>query len=118
MTENFLETDRRPWGFYVVLADEKDHKVKRVVVSPGKRLSLQRHGKRREHWYLILGEARVTRDGEEFLLKPGESADISRGSWHRIENTGKGDLVFIEVQTGESFDESDIERREDDFGRL
>ena len=118
MTGNSLETDRRPWGFYVVLADEESHKVKRIVVHPGKRLSLQRHRKRREHWHLIRGEARVTRDGEEIYLKAGESADIPRGAWHRIENTGKGELVFIEVQTGESFDEGDIERREDDFGRL
>jgi len=118
MTGNSLETDRRPWGFYVVLADEKDHKVKRVVVYPGKRLSLQRHWKRQEHWHVIRGEARMTRDGEETFLKPGGSAHIPREAWHRIENTGKGDLVFIEIQTGESFDESDIERREDDFGRV
>ncbi|HNT56570.1 MAG TPA: phosphomannose isomerase type II C-terminal cupin domain [Syntrophales bacterium] len=112
------ETDRRPWGFFVVLSDEKDHKVKRLVVHPGARISLQRHEKRREHWFVIRGEGRVTRDGEERVLKAGESTDIPLGGWHRVENTGTEDLVFIEVQTGASFEENDIERRDDDYGRV
>ena len=58
-------TDHRPWGHYTVLADEEDHKVKRIVVQPGKRLSLQRHQHRAEHWYVVKGEARVTLDESE-----------------------------------------------------
>ncbi|MGC1402643.1 MAG: phosphomannose isomerase type II C-terminal cupin domain [Thermodesulfobacteriota bacterium] len=112
-----MEEDHRPWGLYRVLADEPDHKVKRIVVYPGKRLSLQRHQYRKEHWYLLSGQALVTRAEEQIPLKPGDSIDISKGELHRIENVGSGDVTFIEVQSGEYFGEDDIERIEDDFGR-
>ncbi len=110
--------DRRPWGHYVVLEDAPDHKVKRIVVLPGKRLSLQRHRKRGEHWYVIEGEAVVTLDGRDIPLKAGQAVDIPRSGWHRIRNPGAGPLAFIEVQTGEYFGEDDIERSEDDYGRV
>ena len=110
-------TDQRPWGHYTVLADEKDHKVKRIVVQPGKRLSLQRHQQRAEHWYVVKGEARVTLDESENLLSTGNAVDIPIRTKHRIENTGSEELVFIEVQTGSYFGEDDIERFDDDFGR-
>lgn len=113
-----METDHRPWGYYRVLADEADHKVKRIVVYPGKRLSLQRHRRRAEHWYLIAGRAVVTRDGEEIALQAGEAVDIRRGARHRIYNPGPEETAFIEVQTGDYFGEDDIERLEDDFGRV
>ncbi len=109
--------DRRPWGFFEVLLDDPHQKVKRVTVYPGKRLSLQRHQKRAEHWYVVAGEAIVVLDSRELKLKPGESIDIPRGSVHRIANPGSDDLVFVEVQTGDYFGEDDIERLEDDFGR-
>lgn len=112
-----METDHRPWGYYEVLADAADHKVKRIVVYPGKRLSLQRHRQRAEHWFLITGRAVVTRDQEELPLSPGEAVDIPRGARHRIRNPGPEELVFIEIQTGDYFGEDDIERFEDDFGR-
>jgi len=112
-----MEQDERPWGRYFVLSDEADHKVKRIVVKPGKRLSLQRHGKRDEHWYLVKGAAVVTLDDRDVSLAPGEAVDIPRGVKHRVENRGEGELVFIEVQTGEYFGEDDIERFEDDYGR-
>ena len=111
------QTDHRPWGYYTVLADETDHKVKRIVVYPGKRLSLQKHQKRAEHWYVVSGEGIVTLDRERLNKKCGESVVIPCGSGHRIENTGNVDLSFIEVQTGEYFGEDDIERLEDDYGR-
>ncbi len=113
-----LEEDHRPWGYYQVLADEQDHKVKRIVVYPGKRLSLQRHRRRAEHWYVLNGEAIVTRDDEEIRLKGGQSVDIPQGAAHRIMNPGTKDMAFIEVQTGDYFGEDDIERLEDDFGRI
>ena len=113
-----METDHRPWGYYRVLADEADHKVKRIVVYPGKRLSLQRHRRRAEHWYVIAGQAVVTRDQDEIRLQAGEAVDIPRGVTHRVENPGLRDMAFIEVQTGDYFGEDDIERLEDDFGRL
>ena len=111
------QTDHRPWGYYTVLADETDHKVKRIVVYPGKRLSLQKHQKRAEHWYVVSGEGIVTLDRQRLNKKCRESVDIPCGSVHRIENTGNVDLSFIEVQTGEYFGEDDIERLEDDYGR-
>ena len=111
------ETDHRPWGYFTVLADEQDHKVKRIVVYPKKRLSLQKHKKRSEHWFVLSGQGIVTLDGERLNKKDGESINIPCGSSHRIENNGTVDLIFIEVQTGEYFGEDDIERLEDDYGR-
>jgi mannose-6-phosphate isomerase-like protein (cupin superfamily) len=108
----------RPWGYYVVLADEKDHKVKRIVVYPGKRLSLQRHTRRSEHWHVVKGEAVVTRNEESIPLAEGASIDIPARAAHRIENPGSGNLVVIEIQRGTYFGEDDIERIEDDFGRV
>jgi len=110
--------EHRPWGYYEVLSDEPSHKVKRLVVSPGKRLSLQRHSNRAEHWYVVSGEAVVTIDRENRPMKGGESVDIPRGILHRIKNMGKYSVTLIEVQTGDSFGEDDIERIEDDFGRV
>ena len=117
MTGNQIE-DHRPWGYFRVLADEPDHKVKRIAVYPGQRLSLQRHRQRDEHWTIVSGEARMTVDGREFTLQRGQSVDIPRGAFHRVLNAGKADLVIVEIQTGDSFDENDIERVEDDFGRV
>ena len=111
------EFDERPWGNYLVLSDEADCKVKRIVVHPGKRLSYQRHARRAEHWFIVAGSAQVTLDGVTHLLGAGEAIDIPRGSAHRIENVGADDLVFIEVQHGDYFGEDDIVRLADDFGR-
>jgi mannose-6-phosphate isomerase-like protein (cupin superfamily) len=111
-------TDHRPWGHYTVLADEANHKVKRIVVLPGKRLSLQRHQHRAEHWFVVKGEAKVTLDEQQVPCGAGRAIDIPLGTKHRIENVGAEELVFIEVQTGTYFGEDDIERFEDDFGRV
>ena len=115
--EKTKREDHRPWGFYQVLADEDTFKSKRIVVYPQKRLSLQRHQRRAEHWYILEGHAEVTLDDKILELGPGESVNIPKGSRHRIKNTGSEDVVFIEVQTGDYFGEDDIERLEDDFGR-
>ena len=116
--ERGREYDVRPWGSYTVLDDEAaDHKVKRIVVSPGKRLSYQQHARRAEHWFMVAGSAQVTLDGVVHRLEPGAAIDIPRGAAHRIENVGRDDLVFIEVQHGDYFGEDDIVRLEDDFGR-
>jgi mannose-6-phosphate isomerase-like protein (cupin superfamily) len=111
------EHDERPWGAYTVLDDAPTHKVKRIEVSPGRRLSYQRHAHRAEHWFVVAGTAEVTLDGEVRALSAGDAVDVPRGSAHRIANTGDEVMVFIEVQHGESFDEDDIERLDDDFGR-
>ena len=112
------EDNHRPWGYYVTLADEPDHKVKRIIVHPGKRLSLQRHQHRTEHWHVVKGEGLVTIDMETKPIKAGDSVDIPRYTLHRMENNAREDLMFIEVQRGDYFGEDDIERLEDDFGRV
>jgi mannose-6-phosphate isomerase-like protein (cupin superfamily) len=106
-----------PWGAWRVLEDERDFKVKRIDVLQGHRLSYQKHARRDEHWQIVRGNANVTIDGRERSLKAGDTVDISRGSFHRIENRGGDTLVFIEVQRGEYFGEDDIVRIEDDYGR-
>lgn len=109
--------NHRPWGHYVVLEDRERHKVKRIVVNPGQRLSLQLHHRRTEHWLVIEGEGLVTLDDEEILVRSGEAVDIPCGARHRIRNPGDVPCVFIEVQTGDYFGEDDIVRFEDDYGR-
>lgn len=118
MDPSAREIGHRPWGWYEVLLDDPALKVKRILVRPGARLSLQRHHFRREHWFVAAGQARVTLDEREFTLEAGAAVDIPLGAWHRVANPGPEDLVIVEVQTGSSFDEDDIERREDDYGRV
>lgn len=111
------ESDDRPWGSYTVLDDASTHKVKRIEVRSGHRLSYQRHSRRAEHWFIVAGSAEVTLDGDVHTLEPGQAVDIPVGAAHRIASVGQADLVFIEVQQGDYFGEDDIERLEDDFGR-
>ncbi len=101
-----------------MLVDDLDHKVKQIVVSPGKRLSYQLHARRAEHWFIVRGAGIVTLDESTVDVVPGTAIDIAIGVSHRIENTGIDDLVLIEVQHGEYFGEDDIVRLEDDFGRV
>ena len=110
-------SDTRPWGRYQVLEVTPAWKVKRMEVKPGRRLSYQKHFRRREHWVVVKGEALVVLDGKEIRLTPGQSVDIPKGAWHRIGNPGREKLAFIEVQQGDYFGENDIERSEDDYGR-
>ena len=112
------EQDHRPWGSYYVLDEGVDYKVKRIEVLPLKRLSYQKHSRRAEHWFVLRGTAKVTLDGVEKLVNPGESIDIALGASHRVMNPSDDELlVFIETQTGDYFGEDDIVRIEDDFGR-
>jgi mannose-6-phosphate isomerase-like protein (cupin superfamily) len=116
--EPSVESDDRPWGGYVVLADGEDHKVKRIMVLPGKRLSYQRHERRAEHWFVVSGRGVVTLDGSEMAVTTGSAVDVPAGVAHRVANDGTEPLVFVEVQTGNYFGEDDIQRLEDDFGRV
>ena len=113
-----MEIDKRPWGFFEVLADRDKFKVKQIVVNPGNRLSLQRHQRRSELWLVISGSGIVTLDQDQISVEPGTQVSIPAHSWHRIEADSTDDLVFVEIQTGSYFGEDDIERREDDYGRV
>ena len=112
-----LEKSDRPWGKYEVLQESSTHKVKCIWVNPGQRLSYQRHAKRSEHWFIVQGTGEVTINGEVQPIAPGDTVDFGIGVLHRISNTGKEIIIFVEVQTGTYFGEDDIERIEDDFGR-
>jgi mannose-1-phosphate guanylyltransferase/mannose-6-phosphate isomerase len=107
----------RPWGTYQSLDNGASHQVKRIVVHPGQKLSLQKHHKRAEHWIVVAGTAMVTIDDRRFPLRANESCYIQLGSVHRLENEGDVDLVLIEVQTGTYLGEDDIVRLEDVYGR-
>ncbi|RAX53052.1 mannose-1-phosphate guanylyltransferase/mannose-6-phosphate isomerase [Helicobacter sp. 16-1353] len=111
-------TAYRPWGSYTILLDATNYKIKQIVVKPKKRLSLQKHFHRSEHWVVVSGSAIVTLENKEFFLKANESTYIPMGNVHRLENPGKIDLVIIEVQVGEYLGEDDIVRIEDDFNRI
>jgi mannose-6-phosphate isomerase len=116
---NSPKYDRRPWGSFTVLDEAANYKVKRIEVLPEKRLSYQRHSRRAEHWYVVNGTAKVTLNGDQFLVKKGEAVDIPLEAAHRVENPDASELlVFIETQTGDYFGEDDIVRLEDDFGRM
>ncbi|NQY20555.1 MAG: cupin domain-containing protein, partial [Campylobacteraceae bacterium] len=110
-------TAHRPCGTYTVLEDTPGNKIKTIVVKPGKRLSLQKHFHRNEHWIVVSGTATVTVDKKVFLLRPNESTYIKMGEIHRLENEGKIPVVLIEAQVGEYTGEDDIVRLEDDFKR-
>lgn len=108
----------RPWGRYEVLLDTPFYKTKKLVVYPGKKLSLQSHQHRAEHWVVVSGVVKVTKGEETFLLQKNEGTFIPAMTKHRIENPGRVNLEIIEVQTGEYLGEDDIARYEDDFKRI
>ena len=109
--------DRRPWGSYKVLLDEPNVKVKKIIVSPKQRLSLQLHKQREELWKVTSGNGVMTLGCEEFEIREGDRIEISKYEVHRVENNSESNLEFIEVQTGVC-QEDDIVRIEDDYNRL
>jgi mannose-1-phosphate guanylyltransferase/mannose-6-phosphate isomerase-like protein (cupin superfamily) len=113
----FHKTVEKPWGSYTVLEEGQGYKIKRIVLKPKARLSLQLHRKRSEHWVVVEGTAKVTRENETYLVQKGESTFIPVNAKHRLENPGEGLLQIIEVQNGDYLEEDDIERFEDDYGR-
>jgi mannose-1-phosphate guanylyltransferase/mannose-6-phosphate isomerase len=107
----------RPWGSYEGLDTGERFHVKRIIVKPGGCLSLQMHHHRAEHWVVVRGTARVTRDDESFLLSENQSTYIPIGMTHRLENPGTIPLELIEVQSGSYLGEDDIVRYDDHYGR-
>jgi mannose-6-phosphate isomerase-like protein (cupin superfamily) len=115
MSDNYKED--RPWGSFEILHEEDNLKIKRIIVKPGKRLSLQSHKHRSENWVVIEGNAVVTLGAEEIRRSANQAVYIPAGAKHRIADAGEEGVVFIEVQTGAYLGEDDIIRYEDDFDR-
>jgi mannose-6-phosphate isomerase len=112
-----MEHDERPWGKYFVLEDAQTHKVKRIEVKPGGRLSYQYHHKRSEVWTIVQGKARITLNDVDMDHTAGNVIEIPLKAKHRIMNIGEETLIFVEVQLGTYFGEDDIIRLEDDYNR-
>lgn len=107
----------RPWGKFVSVDIGRRHQVKRITVNPGEKISVQMHHHRAEHWVVVSGTAKVTRDEETMLLTEDESVYIPLGAVHCLENPGKVELELIEVQSGGYLGEDDIVRLQDEYGR-
>jgi mannose-1-phosphate guanylyltransferase/mannose-6-phosphate isomerase len=107
----------RPWGYYQGVDFGAHYQVKRIVVKPGAKLSLQKHFHRSEHWVVVRGTAEVTVGSERRIVHENESTYIPIGSVHRLANPGKIPLELIEVQTGSYLGEDDIVRLNDEYGR-
>jgi mannose-1-phosphate guanylyltransferase/mannose-6-phosphate isomerase len=116
VTEEHIRV-HRPWGSYQSVDNGDRHQVKRIIVKPGGRLSLQKHHHRAEHWIVVRGTAQVTINELVKTVHENESVYIPIGAVHRLENPGKIQLELIEVQTGSYFGEDDIIRIEDDYRR-
>jgi mannose-1-phosphate guanylyltransferase/mannose-6-phosphate isomerase len=108
----------RPWGWYQTRDLGERFRVKRIFVMPGKKLSLQKHHHRAEHWVVVRGTAEVTRDRAVLIVRENESVYLPAGCVHRLANPGKIPVEIVEVQTGAYLEEDDIIRIEDDFGRV
>lgn len=112
-----MYSENRPWGSFHVLDEQPGFKVKRLVVTPGGRLSLQSHKHRSEHWTVVNGTATVTVDANVRAMTRGQSLDIPLGAKHRLENLGKDLVEIIEVQFGDYLGEDDIIRYDDVYNR-
>ncbi len=113
-----LEFVTKPWGSFSTLEEGPGYKIKRLVVLPGQRLSLQKHRHRAEHWVVVAGTATVVRGDRRLTLRQRECIVIPRQAWHRIENHGRTPVVIIEIQHGSYLGEDDIVRKQDDYGRI
>jgi len=113
--DNYKE--QRPWGSFEILHEENELKIKRIIVKPQSRLSLQSHKFRSENWTIIQGEALVTINDKDIPCTANKSVFIPAQAKHRIANPGEVEVVFIEVQTGSYLGEDDITRYQDDYNR-
>ena len=117
LTEIHL-TVTRPWGSYTILEEGQGYKIKRILVNPGAKLSMQMHYHRSEHWVVIEGTARITNGEQDIHLEENQSTYIPKTNRHRLENPGKVALQIIEIQTGPYLEEDDIVRFDDVYGRV
>jgi cytidyltransferase-like protein len=119
LSRNYLgNIEKRPWGSYHIIAKNKGYQIKEIKVNKGSKLSLQKHMDRSEFWQVVKGESKITIKKQEHFLKENEHIYIPKNTIHRIENTGREELIFIEIQLGENLNEEDIIRIEDDYGRV
>ncbi len=109
---------KKPWGSYQILDEGEKFLVKKIVVNPGGKLSLQSHKNRSEHWIIAEGEAEITLDNNTKKLKENEMIFIQKQSKHRLSNNSSENLIILEMWYGENLDENDIERFEDEYGRV
>jgi mannose-1-phosphate guanylyltransferase/mannose-6-phosphate isomerase len=116
-TETIVRT-ARPWGWYETVSEVPGNKIKRIGVSPGQQLSLQKHHHRSEHWVVVLGTAEVTVGDRVLTMTPGEHIDIALGEVHRLANHTADMVEIVEVQFGAYLGEDDIVRLQDDYGRI
>ncbi len=117
LAQGLAATELRPWGSFTVLEEGPGHKIKRIEVRPGHRLSLQMHHHRSEHWIVVSGTARVVCGDKETLLTNNQSTYVPPCTVHRLENPGVIPLILIEVQNGQYLGEDDIIRFHDDYAR-
>lgn len=114
-----METEvQKPWGSYLNILDESYTKVKKICVKPDQSPSYQYHFKRSEIWVIVQGVAQIKLDDDIFFAQVGDVIQVPKKAKHAVKNIGNKDLIFIEVQLGESFDEDDIVRIEDSYGRV
>tara|TARA_B100000965_G_scaffold403643_1_gene432322 strand:+ start:1653 stop:2432 length:780 start_codon:yes stop_codon:yes gene_type:complete len=119
LTKNYLsEIEIRPWGNFHIIAKGNGYQIKEMNINPKNKQSLQKHKHRSEYWQVIEGEGKVYLEDSEVKLKPGDNIFIPKGSLHRLENTHSHNLLIVEIQIGEIISEDDIERIEDDYGRV
>jgi mannose-6-phosphate isomerase-like protein (cupin superfamily) len=112
-----LVSEERPWGRWEECLNEPGYRLKRIIVHPGQRLSLQKHKHRNEYWVIVQGHGKFTLAESETPVSPGDTAFIPMGEWHRVENDRTEILVIIETEIGKCT-EDDIIRKEDDYGRV
>ncbi len=119
LTKNYLsDIEKRPWGNFHIIAKGNGYQIKEMNVNPNNKLSLQKHKYRSEYWQVINGEGKVMLEDSDIKLKTGDNIFIPKGSLHRLENTQTQNLKIIEIQIGTILSEDDIERLEDDYGRV
>ena len=112
------EIEKRPWGNYHIIARNLGYQIKEIKVSVNSKLSLQKHNYRAEFWQIIKGKCKVTVGNKKQELNDNDHIYIPNDTFHRIENIGNDELIFIEIQLGEDIKEDDIIRIEDDYGRV
>ena len=107
----------RPWGSFDVLLTKKNYQVKKLIINPQQKISLQKHLYRSENWIVVQGRAKITKNNKNYILTKNQSISIPKKTIHRVENIGKDPVIIIEVQSGEKLLEGDIIRLEDIYNR-